>query len=42
MLYVFELEVSKNICCTKSQGAIDHSEVNRWLKKFCSGYKKLD
>ena len=32
----------KNMGCAKSEGAVDHSSVTRWLKKFCSSYKNLD
>ena len=47
MLYEFKLghntaEATKNICCVKSEGAVDHSPVTRWLKKFCPGCKNLD
>ena len=36
MLYEFELGqnttgATKNICCAKGNGAIDHHAVNRWL-----------
>ena len=46
MLYKFKLghnamETIKNVCCAKGKGVINHSTVNRWLKKFCSGYKKF-
>ena len=26
---------TKNICCVEGEGAIDHSTVTRWIKKFC-------
>ena len=47
MLYEFEMdhnaaEVTKNICCAKSEGAIDHDSVSSGFKKFCSVYKTLD
>ena len=47
MLYAFELghnatEATKNICCTKSEGTVDHNTVTRWLKKNCLFYENLD
>ena len=45
MLYKFELdhntvvETTKNICYIKGEGAIDHSTVTRWFKKFFLGCK---
>ena len=38
-LYRFEphhkaVEAIKNICCTKSECAVDHSTVTKWFKKF--------
>ena len=47
MLDEFELgdkdvEVTKYICCMKGEGAVDHSKVTKWLKKFHSGCKNLD
>ena len=47
MLYKFTLghnvvEVSKNICCVKAEGVVDHSTVTWWLKKFHSGCKNVD
>ena len=47
MLHKFELghkaaEATKNICCVKSEGAIDHSIVTRGFKKFHSGCKNLE
>ena len=46
LLYEFKLghnsvETTKNICCAKCEGTIDHNTVNKWLKKFHSGYKNL-
>ena len=46
-LYKFKLghnamEVNKNICHVKNAGAVDHSTVARWFKKFYSGCKNLD
>ena len=42
MVYEFKLghdsvETTKNICCAKDEGAVDHC-----YQKFCSGCKKLD
>ena len=43
MIYKFEIsyyatEATKNICCAKSDGVVDH-----WMvKKFCLGCKNLD
>ena len=47
MIYEIELghnvtKATKNICCMKDEGAVDHSTVNRWFKKFCLGCKKID
>ena len=47
MLYDFEqrhnaAEESKNIGCAKCVGAVDHSTITRWPKKFLSGCKDLD
>ena len=47
MLYEFKLkhsasEPSKNICCVKGEGAVDHSTVTNCFKKFCLDRKKLD
>ena len=28
-------EVTKNICCAKSEGAVDQNTVTSRLKKFC-------
>ena len=44
MLYEFEVshntvEATENICCAKALVTVDHSTVNRWLKKFFFGYK---
>ena len=33
------VEADKNICCVKSEGAVDHSIVTRWLKKCHSTCK---
>ena len=46
MLYGFKLshntaEVTKNICYAKDEGAVDHSTVTKWFKKFHSGCKSL-
>ena len=47
MLYIFELghsttKATKNICRAKCEGAVDHSTVTRWFKKFCLGCKNLN
>ena len=47
MFYKFKLahnatEAAKNIYCVEIKATIDHSTINRWFKKFCSGYKNLD
>ena len=47
MLSEFELgynftKATKNICCAKSEEAVDHSVVTRWFKKFYLGCKNLD
>ena len=47
MLHEFELgynasEATKNICCAKSNRTVDHSTVNKWLKKFRSGCNNID
>ena len=47
MLYEFRLnhnviEATKNICRAKDDGAVDHSTVTRWFKRFCLGYKNLE
>ena len=36
------MEATKNIYCMKSKGAVDHSPVTRWFKKFCLSCKNLD
>ena len=28
-------EATKNICCAKDEGIVDHGTVIRWFKKFC-------
>ena len=35
-------EATKNICWMISEGAVDHSTVNKWFKKFCTGWKNSD
>ena len=35
-------EATKNICCVKGKSGDDQSTENRWLKKYCLGYKELD
>ena len=47
MLYESKLghnivEATKNICCAKGEGAVDHSTITRWFKKFCSSSKNQD
>ena len=47
MLYKFKLghnsiETTKNITCVKGEGAVDHSIVTRWFKKFHLSCKNLD
>ena len=47
MLHKFELgykdaEIAKNICCAKSESAVDHSTITKCLNRFRSGYKNLD
>ena len=39
MIYKYEpgyytMEVSKNIYCTKGEGAVDNSILTRWFEKF--------
>ena len=36
------MEETKNICCEKGEGTVDHSSVTRCFKKFYSAGKKLD
>ena len=36
------MKATKSIYFTKGEGAVDHSTVTRWCKKFCLGYKSLD
>ena len=36
------MEVTKNICCVKGEGAVNHSSVTRLFKKFCLGGKNCD
>ena len=36
------METILNICCVKGEGAVDHSTVTKWLKKFHTGCKKFD
>ena len=47
LLYEFELghnavKAIKNICCAKVEGAVNHTTVTRWFKKFCFDCKNLD
>ena len=39
MVYKFKLglntvKATKNSCCVKGQGAVDHGTVTKWFKKF--------
>ena len=36
------VEATKNICCVEDEGAIDHSTISRWPKKFHSDYKNFN
>ena len=47
MLYELKLdhnavEATKINCCVKDGGAVDHSTVTIWFKKFCLCYKNLN
>ena len=47
MLHKFGLghnadKATKNVCSAKGEGAVYHSKINRWSKKFCSGCKTSD
>ena len=48
MLYKIEqghnaMEATKNICCTKGEGAVDHNNTGaKWFKKFGSDCKNLN
>ena len=33
---------TKNICCAKGNGTVDHNTITRWFKKFCLACKNLD
>ena len=35
-------KATKNIYCVEDEGAVDHSTVTRWFKKFCSGCKNIN
>ena len=35
-------ESIKSVCCTKSEGAVDHTKITKWFKKFPFGCKKLN
>ena len=46
MLYEFELihnavKTAKNICCMKTEGAVNYNKVTRWFNNFCSSCKNL-
>ena len=30
------IKTTKNICCLKGEGTVDHRAVTRWFKKLCS------
>ena len=36
------VEETKNTDCMQGEGAVDHSTITRWLKKFHSGYDNPD
>ena len=36
------MKATKNICCAKNKGAVDHCTVTKWFKKFCSSSKNLN
>ena len=36
------IEATKNICCVKGEGVVDHGAVSKWFEKFCSGYKNFN
>ena len=45
--YKFEMghnttETTKNLCCMKDEGAVDHSTITRYFKKFYWSCKNLD
>jgi len=47
MIYELEqnhnvLEATKSFCCAKGEGAVDHSTVNRWFKKYHSTCRNFD
>ena len=47
MLYKFILghntgEATKKICHAKGEGAVDHTTLTRWFKKFLSDQKNFD
>ena len=47
MLYKFELghnvtEPTKNICCARREGAVNHSSITRWFEKLCLVCKNFD
>ena len=35
-------DATKNLCCAKGEGSVDHSTITKWIKKFHLGCKKLD
>ena len=47
ILYEFELvhntmKITQSVCGAKGEGAIDHSTMTRWFKKFRLCYKVVD
>ena len=47
MIYELKLghnatEATRNICCGKSEGTMDHSTVTKWFKKFYPGCKNFN
>ena len=42
MLYGLLCNGSNKKCCAKGEDTIDHLEVTRWFKKFCSGFKNFN
>ena len=42
MMIFYEIELTKNICCKKDEGTVDHNTITRCFKKFSSDYKNLN
>ena len=36
------VKATKNICCTKDEGAVGHSTITKWFGKFRPGFKNFD